>query len=132
MKNKTYIPESEQDLGMCFHRGLRKGCDSKTSSLVYKLISSDVFTDQWEDFYTSAFKRIKENKRSTSNIISCLKDAIEDSGIGTQARIDRLTYREAIDQKNMITSKDSIFKLGLECLTDEDWNGLAYYFGNPY
>ena len=131
---------AKESLGEILHVALRKGCDSKATSLTYNVISA-MPNSIWREFLDVVWLGLKVQKVNEKNAGQCLKKAAldYDDFKGTLAERSNLSKvaktlpesetagRTDDDIRSERAAWRKIFKLSLEMFDDDDWGGFACY-----
>lgn len=112
MKNTKIVVEEKfgltrNDLGYILHTALRKGCDSKESSLCWNVVNYDDFDKEWKAFLDIVWSNLES--REIPALESCLVKSIDSMDFGTV--------------------KKNIFMLSFQILTEADLEGIACFIG---
>ncbi len=104
---------SSTELGYPIHVGLRKGCDSTQSSLVWNL--AHCFDKPWNVYLECAWKRLLAVPDADAfRAAKELKRAVED--FNDTVRGGDANIRESMS-----------FYFALDMLHDSDWEGISYF-----
>jgi hypothetical protein len=103
-----------EDLGWKLHTALRKGCDSKASSLVWLMVDDPDYGDAWNTYLDLAWVAL-------CRLESLDRDDIAVALAGAAQAMDDLWTTGSRQPKGVRQ-----FRLALELLGRDDWQGMTY------
>lgn len=103
-----------KDLGWKLHTALRKGCDSKASSLVWLMVDDPAYGDAWNTYLDLAWVAL-------CRLESLDRDDIAVALAGAAQAMDDLWTTGSRQPKGVRQ-----FRLALELLGRDDWQGMTY------
>lgn len=103
-----------EDLGWKLHTALRKGCDSKASSLVWLMVDDPAYGDAWNAYLDLAWVAL-------CRLESLDRDDIAGALAGAAQAMDDLWTTGSRQPKGVRQ-----FRLALELLGRDDWQGMTY------
>ena len=105
--------DSHLELGYPIHVGLRKGCDSMPSNLLWNLVH--LLDAQWMKYLECAWKRLLEKPEAKrAEAVAELKAAVED-------------YNNTVRGGDKDVREAMTLYCALDLLTEDDWQGIGYY-----
>lgn len=108
MKNYNKKLKIEKDcLGECIHTALRKCCDSAPTTIAWNLIQLPVFDIVWKEYLDLAWEELK----------SC---NLDNAWVGLKKAAEKITYGNC---------PRSALRQTFELFSENDWNGMASFFG---